>query len=154
MLATLTAIAGLIGLVITIGLLAWQTRAAAKQAEIANATAGATVLYTCAASLRDVLSPFVDRPELRGYFYDSVPLPDDRLERSRVLTIAEMFGDILEDGLVTHRLIPSSESEQDWIGYCRYLRAHSPALDTMIDQHGAWWPELSKFTTRASQMPS
>ena len=71
MLATITSIAGIAGLILTIGLLAWQTRAAAKQAEIANAIAGATVLYACASGLREVLRLFVERPALRSYFYDA-----------------------------------------------------------------------------------
>jgi hypothetical protein len=145
MLTTLTAIAGLIGLVITIGLLAWQTRAAAKQTQIANAMAGATVLYGCTANLNEVLRPFLDHPELRAYFYDSTPIPADPLERSRVLTIAEMLGDALEDGLVSHRLVPASESEHDWIDYCRYMRAHSPALNTMVNEHPRWWPQLGSI---------
>lgn len=145
MLTTMTAIAGLIGLVITIGLLAWQTRAAAKQTQIANAMAGATVLFATSTNLNEVLRPFIDHPELRAHFYDKAPVPTDPLQASRVLTIAEMLGDALEDGLVSHRLVPASESEHDWIDYCRYMRAHSPALDTMVDEHPGWWPQLSKI---------
>jgi hypothetical protein len=146
MIATMVAISGLIGLVVTTGLLAWQTRASVKQAEIANATAAVTVLYSSSASLRELLRMFVDYPELRAYFYDNAAAPTDAIQGSRVVSVAEMFCDALEDGLVTNRLVPASESEQDWIGYCCYLRTHSPAIDNMIEQHSAWWPQLSSLT--------
>jgi hypothetical protein len=143
MLATITAISGLIGLVVTISLLTWQTRAVAKQAEVANAIAGATVLHNSTNNLRGVLQLFVDHPELRAYFYDRKPRPRTRRQRDRVTTVAEMLADTLEDGLVAHRLVPASESEDDWIGYCRHMRANSPALDELVKHHSAWWPQLS-----------
>lgn len=147
MLATVTSIVGLVGLVVTIGLLSWQTRASARQAEVANAIAGATVLFTCTSGLREMLRLFVQEPELRAYFYNGAPCPTDELQRARVISIAEMLGDALEDGLVTHRLVPASESETDWIGYCRQMRSSSPALEEMIAKHGEWWPQLSRLTT-------
>jgi hypothetical protein len=144
MLATVTAISGLIGLVVTVSLLTWQTRAAARQAEIANAIAGATVLYNSTGNLREVLRLFIDRPELRRYFYEGEPCPRrPRHQRERVVTIAEMLADALEDGLVAHRLVPASESEDDWIGYCRHMRASSPALEELVGLHPQWWPRLS-----------
>lgn len=153
MLATATSIVGLIGLVATIALLAWQSRAAAKQAEVANAIAGATVLFTCTASLHEVLRLFVQQPELRAYFYAGAPCPTHGLERDRMITIAEMLADTLEDGLVAHRLVPASESETDWIGYCRQMRSSSPTLDMIIDENVEWWPQLARLTSGASLSP-
>jgi hypothetical protein len=143
MLATITALSGLIGLVVTISLLTWQTRAVAKQAKVANAIAGATVLYNSTNNLREVLRLFVDDPDLRAYFYGRKASPRTRRQRIRVTTVAEMFADTLEDGLVAHRLVPASESEDDWIGYCRHMRANSPALEELVQRHPAWWPQLS-----------
>lgn len=150
MLATVTSIVGLIGLVVTVALLAGQTRAAAKQSEVANAIAGATVLFTCTASLHEVLRLFVQEPEIRAYFYDGAPCPTQGMERDRVVTIAEMLADTLEDGLVTHRLVPASESETDWIGYCRQMRSSSPGLDAIINENAEWWPQLARLTSGAT----
>ncbi|MEU4556524.1 hypothetical protein [Micromonospora violae] len=127
----------------TIGLLAWQTRAAAKQAEVANAFAGATVLHNQTTSLREVYRVFIDHPELRPYFYGRKPCPRNQRQRDRVMTIAEMLADTLEDGLVAHHLVPASESESDWINYCRHVRANSPALEEWVQRHPGWWPKLS-----------
>lgn len=63
------------GLAITTGLLAWQSRAAAEQAKIGNARAGAVILSNAATGARGILTVIIDRPELYGYFYDSKPCP-------------------------------------------------------------------------------
>ena len=44
MVTSITAIGGLIGLIISTGLLAWQTRAVAQQTAISNRIAGVSVL--------------------------------------------------------------------------------------------------------------
>jgi hypothetical protein len=140
----ITTIAGLAGLIASVILLARQTGAVAEQTKISNAIAGASVLETTTADLREVLVLFVERPELRSHFYDGEHLPAHGRERARVLSVAEILGDALETGLLANRLIPSTESFDDWAGYCDEMLATSPVLRTLTEQHPAWWPELSR----------
>jgi hypothetical protein len=49
---------------------------------------------------------------------------------------------VLECGLVAARLIPSSESYEDWSSYAQYMLAHSPVLEDLIRKHPTWWPQL------------
>lgn len=143
MLTEITAIGGLIGLIASLVLLAWQTREVAKQTRISNAIAGAAGLGESTNHLREVLVLFVDRPELRSFFYDGKPCPRRGPQRIRVITIADMLADVLEVGLVTTRLIPSTESYEDWLRYSRYMLAHSPVLVDFVREHPDWFPQLA-----------
>jgi hypothetical protein len=140
-------ISGLVGLLLTTSLLAWQTNAAVRQAKIANAIAGSTVLHDGSSALREILTLFVEHPQLRAYFYDGKLCPRSLHQRVRVITVAEMFADVLEDGMVCHRLVPTTESLEDWTGFCRDMLASSPTLYGLVAQHGRWWPQLDRIRT-------
>ena len=123
-------------------LLAWQTRTLAQQAKISNAIAGTSVLHDTLESVREIFMLFVERPELRAYFYENKPCPKRGSTRARLLTIADMLADALEDGLVGTRLVPSSESTDDWKDYSRYMVEHSPVLRELLASFPQWWPNL------------
>jgi hypothetical protein len=101
-----------------------------------------------AASLREIITLFIDRPDLRPYFYGGKALPRREVQRNRVLSVAEMFGDALEDGLVVTRLVPAAESQEDWVGYCRDMLKSSPALAQSVRSHPRWWPQLFDLLDR------
>lgn len=145
MITDITAIGGLFGLAVSIALLAWQSRAVAEQARVSNAIAGTSVLHDTLESVRAVYMIFFGHPELRQYFYDGAPSPRRGKQRARVLIVAELLADALEDGLLGTRLVPSSESFDDWTDYCRYLLQHSPALAEIIEWRPQWWPNLHRL---------
>lgn len=142
MVTTITALGGLLGLIVSLGLLTWQTRTVASQTKISNALAGTTALVETAAALREIVTLFIDRPDLRSYFYDGKALPRWEAQRNRVLSVAEMFGDALEDGLIVTRLVSAAESQDDWMGYCRDMLRSGPALAQSVRSHPHWWPQL------------
>ena len=129
MLTEITTIAGLVGLIMSLILLAWQTRAVARQTEISNAIARASVISNSSSSFRQVILLFVEYPELRQYFYESKHLPAHSHKRERILSVAEILGDILEDGLVVNRLVPNIRFHDNWSSYCTYMLIASPALN-------------------------
>ncbi|GAA4561249.1 hypothetical protein GCM10023193_23680 [Planotetraspora kaengkrachanensis] len=141
------AIGGLIGLVISLAMLAWQTRAVARQTKISNALAGTTASQQVS-SMREIYAVFIDHPELRPYFYDGKPCPGRESRRARVLAVAEMFADAMEGNLITSRLIAKSESHDDWIAYCCEMVANSPALAGLIRDHPEWWPRTVEALSR------
>jgi hypothetical protein len=145
MIATITAIGSLAGLIVSLCLLTWQTRAVARQTGISNGIAGSTALIENSASMREIFMLFIDRPELRPYFYDGKALPHRTSQRYRVLSIAEMFSDTLEAGLLVTRLTPAAESYEDWFSYCHDMLKSSPALVFMVHSHPAWWPHLFRL---------
>jgi hypothetical protein len=145
MLTEIGTIGGLVGLTVSIALLTWQSHSTAIQSKINNAIAAASVLDDYNTGLREIFAHFIARPNLRAYFYEGKPCPTRGQTCIRVLTIAEMLADTLESGLVAHRLIPASESYEDWQGYCRDILNTSPALAGLVRDHAAWWPQLARL---------
>jgi hypothetical protein len=119
-----------------------RAREVAKQTRITNSIAGASALNDLTNNLGQVFLLFVERPELRAYFYDCKPCPRRATQRNRVIAVADLLADVLECGLVAARLIPSSESYEDWSSYAQYMLAHSPVLEDLIRKHPTWWPQL------------
>lgn len=150
MITTITAIGGLVGLIISVGLLAWQTRAVARQTEISNRIAGISAINDATTSLREVHLLFVADPGLRPYFYDSKIYPRRKRQRDRVRTVAELLLDAMEDGLCAHRMVPSSESLEDWTIYCRDMLTRSKMLYAVVCERPEYWPELRRLITGGS----
>lgn len=142
-LTDITTLSGLAGLIASVALLAWQMRAVAQQTKISNSIAGASVLETSTSDLREILLLFVAHPGLRAYFYESKRPPRNGRQRVRVVSIAEIIGDCLETGLVANRLIPATESLEDWSSYCSEMLATSQILRELTIQHPQWWPQLA-----------
>jgi hypothetical protein len=145
MITNITAIGGLIGLIISVGLLAWQTRAVAQQTEISNRIAGVSAINEATAGLREVHLLFVADPGLRPYFYDGKVYPRGKRDRDRVRTVAEQLLDVLEDGLCVHQLVPSSGSLEDWTIYCMDMLARSKVLNSVVCERPKYWPELHRM---------
>jgi hypothetical protein len=150
MLTEIATISGLAGLIISLSLLAWQTRAVARQTEISNAIARASAISNSSSSFRQVILLFVEYPELRPYFYDSKNLPAHGRKRDRIISAAEILGDILEDGLVVNRLLPNIRFHDSWPAYCSYMLVASPALIEIMHQHPGWWPALRSLQPKGT----
>jgi hypothetical protein len=133
--------------VISTLLLARQTRAATAEAEITSNLAGVEALGQAIAHLHNVHMTLVDRPELRQYFYDNVPMPDDELELSRILTIAEMLGDCVESAIESSTYLrPSQRHLEDWTDYATFLLVSSPVVRHVLATHPLWYPFLDELS--------
>ena len=154
MITNITAVGGLIGLIISIGLLGWQTRAVAQQTAISNRIAGVSAINEATAGLREVHLLFVANPGLRPYFYNGKSYPRGKKHRDRVRTVAEQLLDAMEDGLCAHRLIPSSGSLEDWTIYCLDMLSGSKVLNTVVCERPKYWPELYRMMTGEAGMVS
>ncbi|MBV1936522.1 hypothetical protein KUF83_08080 [Streptomyces sp. BV286] len=147
MVAVVTAIGGLIGLIVSLVFLAMQTRSVSEQFRMASNVNGINGIDLCLNSLREIYFKMMDFPGLRQHFYDDVPCPESGVERERVLLLAEMLTDVLERGLVATRRIPETESFDDWRDYCLFILEHSPTICDLLLDHPKWWPELVRLHT-------
>jgi hypothetical protein len=154
MVTNVVAIVGLFGVIASVILLFFQTRANVQQAkigndqaEVSNNIARATVISTSSSNLHRVLQIFIERPELWPYFYESKVPPPHGHKRVRINVVAETLGDVFEDGLVAHSLIPTSRSSADWVRYCRLVLTVSPIMNSILRGNPDWWPELRKATS-------
>jgi hypothetical protein len=149
-LTNIVAIGGLAGAIASVGLLAWQTRAVAQQAEINNRLSKASVISNSSNNLRQIFLLFIEDPELRPYFYESKNPPSRGDKRTRLIVVSEMLGDMFEDGLVAHHLVPTMRSSDAWVKYCSTVLAASPILKEIMELHPDWWPGLRRLAPRTS----
>lgn len=159
MVTDVVAIVGLFGVIASVFLLFFQTRANVQQAKISNDQAKvsnniacATVISNASSNLHEVFQVFIDHPELWPYFYESKNPPLRGHKRVRINVVAETLGDVFEDGLVAHSLIPTSRSSEDWVRYCRLVLTASPIMNEILQSNPEWWPELRKATSRNSAL--
>ena len=148
MLTNVATIGGLAGIIVSIMLLAWQTRAVAQQTQISNAIASASVISNSTSGLREVLSHLIEHPELRPYFYDAKRPPLRGNKRMRIVTTAEILADALEEGLSVNRLVPTARLFEEWPLYCIDMLTSSPALNEIVQQHPNSWQLLRALQPR------
>ncbi|WP_413757200.1 hypothetical protein [Streptomyces sp. MMBL 11-3] len=142
MVTTVTAVGGLVGLVVSLVFLALQTRAVLRQVLSSNNLAGTRVLDPTIAGLREIHFKMLDYPGMRSYFYEGAPVPTDDSDRERVMTFAEMMADVLGGGLQALERIPESDNDE-WVSYCRFVLDQSPAVLSLVEAHPGWWSHLA-----------
>lgn len=96
MVTTVSAIGGLLGLIVSLMFLAKQTKAVSEQVRVSNVINGTTGLDGCLNNVREIYFKMLEYPGMRTYFYDSKPCPDQGEERARILIMAEVLADVLE----------------------------------------------------------
>jgi hypothetical protein len=136
--------------IVSLMLLAWQTRSVAQQTKISNAIANASVISNSTSGLREVLSLFIEHPELRPYFYESKRPPSRGHKRTRIVTAAEILADILEEGLSANRLVRTDRFSEEWPLYCADMLASSPVLNDVIKQNPNSWQLLRALHPRGA----
>jgi hypothetical protein len=104
-----------------------------------------------------ILNLFIDRPELRPYFYDDVPLPEQEPERSRVLAACEVMADHWENTCLSGQSL-HADTLRVWSAYMVRVYRRSPALRAFLLREGHCYsneflalldPELPAASRRA-----
>jgi hypothetical protein len=90
---------------------------------------------------------FIDRPELRPYFYNNLALPDEDPERSRVLAAAELLCDYFEHVYFSRKNLPKELSDT-WISYMKMLYDGSSAMKFYVDTMSSQYSESFLDTIR------
>jgi hypothetical protein len=134
-----------IGVVVSLLVSSWQTRELTRQTSINNVMAGVSAMYNGMERLHHIESLIAAEPWLYGHFYGSAPLPDDEDQRARVLTIAGMFADVVDYGLVIAETNPDIKFYAGWRDFALSLRRTSPAMVHMVGEHPMWWAALNKY---------
>jgi hypothetical protein len=128
---------------VSIWVVIWQCWEQTRQRRISNTIARMSLREQWASGMREILGYVLDRPELRPYLYDGQACPPDSGLRAQVLTVAEMYGDLLEHGLkVLHEVLPKQEL-QDWIDFADEMLCGSPAFADLVATHETWWRNLT-----------
>lgn len=126
-----------------------QTQTLGRQYQLENAVAERALVTDRAANdLRlmehimafDLL--FVERPDIRPYFYEGQPLPEDPLLRGQVLSAAEFIIDLADGVANMIRLGQLDDANREgWLDAIRWY-GRSPAVRALIENvESAWLPE-------------
>lgn len=126
--------------VVSLLFVGWQTRELSKQTKINNAISITSTYAGCAQLMTGVHAPMLTNPALRPYFYDGKPCESDDENRQLILTMAELFADAAEFGLMAAK---QAQGVAPLSHYQDYLLQNSPCLRNVVTAHPNWWPELA-----------
>jgi hypothetical protein len=137
----IVALLSLITVIVTIVLVVRQTREMARQSVIsAYATAGSTY-KDVAVEMMEIDRMFFENPDMRPYFYDGEPPPEDPREVARVLSLAEMFMDFL-DMVIVLKVTTPAELNIPWAEYEDYFKdmfLNSPVIRDFYAENREWY---------------
>lgn len=140
-----------IGVVLSLLLIAWQNKQLTRQTEISNDQArisnevgSITAAHSALALIHPLSWRLVDEPALQPYFTTDAPLPADPHECARVLMIANIFADTIENGLMVCDLRTHMANYQGWPRFAISSMTSSPALRRVVNDHPEYWPRLNR----------
>jgi hypothetical protein len=82
---------------------------------------------------------FVDNADLRPYFYDGKPVPTLDGERNRVLAVAEMYVNLMDNVVTQGPVLKRPEIAHDWETYVLDVYRASPAARELWLERGSTW---------------
>lgn len=129
----------LIGVVVSLLLLRAQGRAQ-REATLVVAYQNMT------AQMADVYRFFVDNVELRPFFFGCKELPTSGDERDRVLAVAEMYVNLMDNVLTQSRVLRRDGIAADWESYFLHVYESSPAIREFWAEHAGSWFASSPLT--------
>lgn len=83
----------------------------------------------------NILTVFVEHPEMRPYFYDNCAAPRAEPLRSRVLATAELLADHMES-VVLSRDAVEAKTAPVWVRYMQGIYRRSPVLREFLAEEG------------------
>ncbi|MEU4339340.1 hypothetical protein AB0F59_32615 [Micromonospora lupini] len=100
-------------------------------------------MYNGLERLHQLQNILIEHPNFRPYFYSNKVPPDSSSEEGvRLLLLAEIFGDVLDYGLMVVDLIPPVKEYEGWHDFATFLHEHSPVLRQVAYEHPEWWVRL------------
>ena len=90
---------------------------------------------------------FVENLDLRAYFYGGKALPVAKHDYDRVLAVAEMYVNMMDNVLTQLPALNRRGTAADWEAYFRDLYETSPAIREFWAEHGGVWFASSPLMT-------
>jgi hypothetical protein len=131
-----------IAVVVSVLVLAVQTRAVSKEERIANQVAGTRAHRDLLKMLGAVNDRFFEHPELWAHFFGKASSEPSASDAIRLRVIAENLADALQAGVdTTVKLASYAWVTSEWRQYAAEAIASSPILRATIrDRPGIWTP--------------
>jgi hypothetical protein len=99
----------------------------------------AVAYQNMAAQMANVARYFVDNTDLRPYFFGGKALPASGDERSRVLAVAEMYVNLMDNVLTQAPVLKRAGITADWEAYFLDVYRTSPVIREFWREHGSAW---------------
>ena len=99
------------------------------------------------AQMADMDRYLLEHLDLRPYFFDGKEPPRAEDEHSRVLAVAEMYVNLMDNVLTQCPALNRVDIAADWEAYFRGVYETSPALRDFWAAHGSEWFSNSPLTT-------
>jgi hypothetical protein len=142
-----------IGVVTSLGFVAFQTRQLVKQTKIRNGLSSLAARYNSLERLHAVQSVLIDNPRLRPYFYSNEMFPDPSTEGgAQVLLVAEMIADAGDYGVMALEIMPSIKGYEGWRDFASFILDNSPAVRHVVNEHPKWYVELRRLASESAEI--
>jgi hypothetical protein len=99
------------------------------------------------AQMADMDRFFLENLDLRRYFFDGEELPREGGERHRVMAVAEMYVNLMDNVLTQCPALNLDGVAADWQAYFRSVYETSPAIREFWADHGSRWFANSPLVT-------
>lgn len=134
-------IIGALGVIISLMLLAWQTKNLGKQIEISNLQGRYQTLHNAIERYHHALGLIFTHPELRPYFYEQQPCPQDDPNRPRVLVVAEIIADAIDHAVRVSGQFPDQAHKSGWKSSALAM-AKQPIFIELLMESPNYFPDL------------
>jgi hypothetical protein len=137
----ISAIAGAISAVLvpaTLLLAVGQWREMARQTERSVLAIESSIYQSIADELQQIGLQFVERPQLRRYFYDGEASSTEEPEATQIRALAAVFVDFMDTVTVQVAAIPE-HNRNVWHAFFRDLLATSPAIREYWADTSQWY---------------
>jgi hypothetical protein len=125
----------------------WQGYLLRKQVEHDRRVNEVDLYFRVANSLRELDIFFVDRPELRPYFYENKRLPRSKRMQARLSAAAEMLVDLAESVIACGPGL--GVMAVDWNKYFTFLYSNSEALRKYWAEYSYHYPDAVRDAFQA-----
>ncbi len=89
--------------------------------------------------MHDIHKLFLDRPELRPYFYERVRPGRWSGHKRKAEVMAELLADFFQQVFLELNTLPL-QTRAGWREYMSHVLRHSPTLLNFVESHRAWYP--------------
>jgi hypothetical protein len=135
---------GSIGVILSLLLIARQTRQLTEQTKISNEVGSTEAAYSALERIHQISHIMIDDPKIQQYFHENKALPAEKIERARIMMVAQMLADTIDYGLMVCDLRSHMKDYQGWPDFAVSSMSTSPALRQVIQDHPEYWPRLSR----------
>ncbi len=137
----IVAIFSLATVVLTIVLVVRQTREMTRQSIYSAYGTAGNIYKDVSIQMMEIDRLFFEHPEIRPYFYDNQPPPDDPHEAARIEALAELFMDFLDMVIVLETTTPPELNIPwaEWQDYIADLYLSSPAIRHFYRTNRDWY---------------